>query len=355
MKSKWLLMALALLTLGTSCGREFDPYWRILDFRVLALRTSEPELRPGETAVLDALVYVPDGEEVEYQWEWCPFRTQAGDAFECPFTKEELNAFVAEGGDLPEGFELPIPDFDLGTEPTAELNYPATPELIQLFCESLQESLADAPPQVAALVPVVDCDRGLEVSIRLVARSGGEEIISGKRMNIWTQAELENNNPDVQAIEIRPLKVSDAEYLIDQGLDWVAEPVDDIEEWWVPIPDEGLDIYGGVPLEFRAVVRPESIDLWTPPAPQGSGEDFLPIESEVVVYRWMTTAGSYDESEKLFKEGLNTLEASSVTEYRIDECPDNEATCDIKIWAITRDGRLGTDWIERDLRVVGRR
>ena len=355
MTPRWTIGALILGLLTTSCGREFDPYWRIVDFRVLALRTSEPELRPGETAVIDALTFSPDGDPIEYQWEWCPFRTQSSDSFECPFTKDELDQLIREQGDLPDGFSLPIPDFDLGTNPTAELTYPATPALIRGFCESLQSALENLPPQIAATVPVVSCSRGLDISLRLTTRSGGKEIIAGKRMNLWTEAELENNNPVIERIQIRPKSAGDADFLRGEGIDWVLEPVADDEAWWVDLPDEPLPIYSNMGYELRALVEPGSVDIWTPPAPQGSDRDFLDAEKEVILYRWMTTLGDISDSEKLYKEELNTLEAASLTELNIEGCPDDESTCDIKIWAITRDGRLGVDWLEGDLSVVGAR
>jgi len=355
MTPRWIIGALLLGILGTSCGRVFDPYWRIVDFRVLALRTSEPELRPGETAIIDALTFSPDGDPIEYQWEWCPFRTQPSQSFECPFTKDELDQLFREQANLPDGFSLPIPDFDLGTNPTAELAYPATPALIRGFCESLQSALEDLPPQIAATVPVVDCKRGLDVSLRLTARSGGKEIIAGKRMNLWTQAELENNNPQIDRIQIRPKSASDAAFLKNVGIDWVLEPIADQEAWWVDLPEDTLPIYAGVGYELRVLVDPASIDIWTPPAPQGADREFLDPVKEVIIYRWLTTLGDISNSEKLFKEELNTLEAASLTELDIAGCPDNKSTCEVKIWAITRDGRLGVDWLERDLSIVGGR
>ena len=373
-KIVFIAVAFALLS---GCGREFEPYWRVLDFRVLAVKSSYPELRPGQTAEFSALTYTNTEDPITYQWEWCPFRTNAGDNFECPITGAELSALLAQQGGL-EPDALPPFDFDLGTAPTATFPYPAPQSVLDEYCKSIQQFASEAPPEIAAAVPVVDCERGLEVSVRLVATSGDKEIVTGKKVTLWLGAEDLNQNPEVVDIQIRPTNVADANYLRSQGLDWVQDPTLDDGLWWVSLPQNTpLDIIAGVPFETRSLVDPITVDIWSPPAPQGADTDYLPPEKEVIVYRWMTTAGTYDPSERIFKDELNTLEEASITAFELtkradgdfdddgiadaqDPCPATPANgdiaeddCTMTIWSIVRDGRYGTNWADRQLNVVG--
>ncbi len=376
-------IALGILTLAllAGCGRTFEPYWRILDFRVLAVKSSLPEIRPGQTAQIEALTYTNTEDPITYQWEWCPFRTSGGDGFECPLTPEELSQILSAQLAQTDGPPLMIPpfDFDLGTNETAEFSYPAPQALLLQYCESIQAFAANAPPEIAAAVPVVDCSRGLEVSLRLIATSGGKKIIVGKRINLWLGSTGANQNPEVVDIQIRPADAASAAFLREQGVTWVQDPALEPGLWWVSIPSNGsLDVYANTTFETRALVDPVSIDIWEPPAPQGAATEFLPAEREVVVYRWMTTTGTYDPSERIFKDTLNTLELASIVEFKLsqkgddgdfdddgiadsqDPCPATPVTgdraeedCSVEIWSIVRDGRLGADWAQRSLKVVG--
>ncbi len=377
---KKAVLGIVSLALLAGCGRTFEPYWRILDFRVLAVKSSHPELRPGQTAQIEALTYTNTDDPITYQWEWCPFRTSGGNGYECPLTAEELSqilsAQIAQGG----GPAVTIPpfDFDLGTNATAEFPYPAPQELLIAYCESIQAFAANAPAEIASAVPVVDCSRGLEISLRLVTKSGGKEIIVGKRINLWLGSEGANQNPEVVDVQIRPANAESATYLREQGIDWVQDPTLEQGLWWVSIPPNGsLDIFAKVAYETRSLVDPITVDIWQPPAPQGADTEFLPAEREVVVYRWMTTAGTSDPSDRIFKETLNTLELASVSAFSLpkksdgdfdddglpddqDPCPATPVTgdrpeddCHVTLWSIVRDGRLGADWAQRSLNVVG--
>ncbi len=376
-----LLLVIAFALLATSCGREFDPYWRILDFRLLAVKSSLPELRPGQTAEIEALTYVPPGQDVTYEWSWCPFRTSTSDEYACPFTQEDLDAAAAQAlgvDELPPGIGL---DLDLGTEPTAQLPYPGTAELVLGFCKQIQQALADSGGAAVGIVPV-NCSRGVDATIRLKVTAGDKEIIAGKRINIWTESFQSNANPDVTGIELRPANADAAQFLIDQGATWVVDPSTDKDDWWVELDNlQPPEVWADVPMEIRSVVDPDSIEIWQPPAPQGAEEEYLPPESEVIVFRWMTTAGSFDRTSPLYDEELNELDEASLSEFEIrqvreeendydadglldddDACPyvpgeaiNANGDCVLQVWSIIRDGRLGIDWVQNTLIVKGRR
>ena len=336
-----IFIALA-ISLLWGCGREFDPYWKVLNFRVLAVKSSHPELKPNQVAHLEALV---DSDlPVEYAWSWCPLRTSGSNGFECPITEEDLSGGSME---IPEG----LFDFDLGSEPTADFSYPGSQQLVDQFCKALQRSAAEAADN-GIVIPTTDCSRGMDISIRLVATSGDKEIIVGKRVNLWLGSEDENRNPDVTAIQIRPELTADATWLRANGSEWVIDPVEPKESWWVTMSVETpLPIWGEVPYELRAIVDPESVDIWSPPAPDGSGLDYLPPESENILFRWMTTVGEIDASRRIYDVELNDLLNASTTGLKVKE--EDADVDNVKIWTVVRDGRLGTDWVGRSVDVVG--
>jgi hypothetical protein len=334
---------------------------------------------------MTALVWAPDGGEVTYAWEWCPFRTSASNQFECPVTREELTQQFTEGAGLPENFELPIAEFDLGTEPTAQLPYPAPQPFIIEFCNALQQQLDDAPDELAGLIPIVDCKRGFEISVRLVVTNGDQTIYSGKRIALSVPDVQPNNNPDVTDIQIRPGEGEDADTLRAAGAEWIPNADDRDEQWYTMPADAPTHVLSSATWEFRTLVEPDSVEIWQPPAPDGLDIEFLPPESEVIGFRYFVSQGVMpDGSDSIYVEGANTLEEAGELPFTRpcpnggsdcdgDDVPDSSDNCigfrnpdqadsdgdgigDVcsqKVWSVVRDGRLGIDWVERDLLFVG--
>lgn len=386
-----LLLLCALLSAQLGCGEAFDPYWRIDKLRVLAIQADPPTLKPGAAAQLNALVFSPDDAPITYQWQWCPFRTTPQNDYECPFTREELIAQIEANlpDDAPNiNFGALIPDFELGSEAQASLRYPATPEVVLGLCQALQGFLAQQEEQLAEQISVTNCERGYEVSLRLIVEQGGQKLVSSKRINLWTGSEFDQNqNPAVEGIQIRLKKPEDASKVKDK-MPWVNVDLPREEQWYLLPEDQITPIVANIPLEVRSVTPLESAELWQPPAPQGSNLERLPPEREVLLFRWMTTGGDLDNSRSLFKEGLNTLEEGPVSEFNVpyninededeldkperktdwdldgvanakDNCPyvanadQSYEACKVRIWSIVRDGRLGINWTERQVEVVG--
>lgn len=374
------LFALLLAPLG--CGREFEPYWRVNTLRVLAIQSDPVTLKQGETAELSAIVFAPPGEEVRYEWSWCPVRTTAQNRYECPITRENLGEWLsgaapgaqgsapgdvgADAGDA--GDEPPaIPqalaniEFDLGNEPTARLTNQFPAPLLLASCEAVVARIASLPANspLADLLPTVDCTRGFDVSVRLVVRSGSQEVISSKRMTLWTGSEQINRNPRVQSLQIRPESLDKARRHLDR-MPWLPAVDATGEDLWHTISAGApTPVVPEVPMKVRVLADPESVETWQPPAPKGSDREFLDPEPEVFTYRWFATLGEIEDSRRIYSEEFNTLESASETSLTLSaedrrKCraqQDPEA-CTVRLWAVVRDGRLGLAWGDGALKLV---
>jgi hypothetical protein len=390
-----LMFATLALPVLNSCGPDFDPYWKVNKFRLLAIKAEPVTLHEGETATLTAATYDPNGEDISYKWEWCPFRVSVQNRYECPVTVDQVNDLIAE--QTPEGQPAPppLPDdfFEIGDSPVGEFEYPASRELILGFCQSIIEAIAEAGEDspLGAQLPVIDCKKGFEVSVRLVVSTSDDEIIARKRVMLSTSEETPVNlNPEMMGMTIRLDKSSD--YNKANGkLSWVSElgePDEDVEleerEAFQLPEDDPLTIVPNIPFKVGAMVDPLSVETWRPPAPQGSDKELLPPEAEAFSFRSFASAGDLSDTRGLFVDGENTLRTASESDFNVpydasksdydsdgvanddDNCapihnPDQVDSngddigdaCDVYLWSVVRDARLGLDFVERRVRVVG--
>lgn len=355
-------LGLAGLTL-LGCGPDFTPYWKVERLRVMAIQADPVVAKPGELVTLSALVHAPDDAEVEYQWSWCPFQLSAQDDFQCPVSAEDLAELFEE---LDEDF-ADSDIFDLGTEPQALFLHPFEPEEIQAFCELIQREIIEATgdPEMARFLPGGDCTQGYEVSVRLQVTAGDRSLTSAKRFTLWGGNEEFNRNPRVTDLQLRPADPDDLGALRDRAGWDIPVEAEHHEQWLSIDPDVPLVVLGEIPMEMRALVDRDSLQIYTPPAPVGADESEQPAPRlESLVYRYFTTFGQLDQSYLLFVPDRTLLEDASITEieFRPDEEADEpeecqhptEEGCLTRIWTTVRDSRLGVDWIGRQVLVVER-
>lgn len=372
----------------TACvGRRFEPSSVVSKFRVLGMQADPPELRPSDTTTVRLLTSVPDGAPLHYRWDWCPFTTSGGNYFACPISQEDL----ADGG-LPFNF----PDFDLGTEDHATLSYPIPQPILVAFCEAIAEAVADAADdsKYAAVVPQLSCAENYEISVRVIASIDGpvtdamvanladqdqsKVIVASKRVSLWLDSENEQDiNPRVEELQIRPLRLQDKALLLNAGHDWVAG-INTAKDWATIEEDEPIPILVGVRYEVRSLVLADSIQTYAKLAPQGGDgeEKYQSAKSEVLVYNWFATAGSFSKSESLYLQGSTPLDEASRTELYIpptdtsqtfggadgarfiEACPeltdsDPDNGCVVDVWSVVRDDRRGQGWAHRQLLTTG--
>ena len=355
-----------------------------------------------------------DSEDFTYRWSWCPFRTLPSQQYACPFeTKQELiDTILAaledleERGDLPmmggspvtpelvEVFLRQLPEFDLGAEAVAALPNPYPPQLVEQFCQAVQLAVAQsANAQLGLQLSTLDCDEGFEVSARLVVTHGDEELIASKRLQWWTGSEDVNVNPAFTTMEISPGNDEDLAEMVavleERAPDrvWVdaSKPA---EEQWVSLREgEPVPVVAGLSYKMRAGLDEDTIQLFQPPAPitsDGTPGELPPMRPEGYGFRWFASGGRVGNSRGLFVPERNTVEEGSEARWTAffyegsddkdsDGVPDAEDVCPaiadpeqedsdsdgrgdaclVRLWSVVRDGRLGIDWIEGQVEVVG--
>ncbi len=371
------LFLISLILVTGACGERFEPFSLVNSARVLAIQSSEPEVRPGEETVLSALVYVPEGSNVTYAWEWCPFRTNAVDKFECPFTQEELLELIATN--LPDDapmINIPLEDFDLGSGETATLKYPAPQPFLAGICRGIQAAAVDATEDLAINIPSLSCEDGYEISVRVIVTENGKERIAAKRVNLWLDGDQpKDTNPSVDEIRIRPQE-KDKQTLLDAGHAWVSEINDFEKDWYVLPADEATPVLVGLTYEIDSLINEESIQTYAKRAPDGADTEFLEPKREVIEFQWLTTFGSLDNAKAFYFSAAEDLDEIRKTdlffptkdlsqeaevsngEAFIESCPalnsaDPDDGCTIDIWSVVRDDRLGAGWKKRSLIATG--
>ena len=388
-----LVALLVLICVGFSsgCAEEFDPYWKVNKFRIMAAKASPVTLQPGEQATLKVLAHNPTDEPVDYRWEWCPFGTSAQQRYRCPLAAEELEGVLREH--TPDGQEVPqIPAdfFELGSGAVQFLDYPGDEASVRRLCEGILQAATEAAKnsELGVQIPVMDCSRGFEVSVRVVATVDGREHIARKRLVLATGSEtIENTNPGLRHLLMQVNRPGQARELRGE-LDWISHtdadsasfyPVSDYSAW-KPTP-----IVPNVEFKFWAEMDLSTLESWRPPAPAGSSEQYLEPRRETLAFQWMGTAGEFSDTETLFVAGQTSLQAAGkvafsvpyspqVPDFDEDGLPNEEDNCaplpnhdqldsnadgvgdacDIRVWVVVRDGRLGVDWKRAWLRVVER-
>lgn len=168
---------------------EREPSSSQLDrLRVLAILSEPPDLLPSETARLSALVFEPSAQPAEFAWSWCPVHINADTGVDCPVSESLWQRLwrqtEAEGQP---------PSYDLGGEPTAQLQPSFQTNSAAQLCQAVNELGDEALPALGI------CVDGLEANVVLRVRAGGDEEVVLKRVPLLaadTPATARNRNPE---------------------------------------------------------------------------------------------------------------------------------------------------------------
>lgn len=153
------------------CSRDFPPYNRLTDLRVLGIQSEPPAPGPGEVATLSALVFTPPGFPApSYKWSWCPFPGLSNDGYKCQITEAEIaQMFPGQAGQ--------VPSFDLGTGETATLPNSIDPGLLQALCAG-----------VGGGPPLADCAHGFPFQVELTVTTDSDDPAFDEEVKAVTTA-----------------------------------------------------------------------------------------------------------------------------------------------------------------------
>jgi hypothetical protein len=311
------LFALALALGTTGCDEEFKPETLLSGFRVLGVRANPAELKPGQTAVLQALIVDPSrpGKRNTVLWLGCdpdPFNLG--------------RSACSDVGELADPAALTAPSPDGGQ---AEL--PPGMHVI-----GFNENAAyTAPADAFAQLPESDPRRKAGTVAQVLAITVAEEVSLGA-----SQAELAALFERVRNKEVQSVM---ALFRIRISEDAQANKNPELSELLV----DGAKLPLGARLRLPASVKTnltltapassfEEFDQLTPDNPQ-------PVhKTETLIAAWYSTAGRFTEARVAIgseTEELFTAPGGSAKE----PVPENRSG---SMFAVVRDTRGGQTWVE---------
>ena len=365
-----LLLVLPIALLAGCAGDMLEPKSTLTKLRVLAVRAEPPDLAPGETVTLDALVVDPRHDRcTEFgaagsgapadclspevvgaptlYWELCLFDEGADNLYRC--------------GTIP---DLPpeVSRRDLGTGATASIAYNAivpAPSFIEQACSQLAS--ADLPD----FVEIPSCRRGLPVTIRLTAIAAGADLAGRTTDQFCLEQPADCEIAKKSLTLLLPDKV--AERNSNPRIEGLFNGERELEPWGGLVPVCGDDSVPGeedydhhdprvVPLVAAVTVGEgsgSSAELFNPEPTQ---VDAAPApKREALDISWYSTFGGL-RGATYWGEGvttddeitLNQLEFKQhMKDYDLTELPAGP----VRIFAVIRDGRGGVDFREGSLSI----
>ena len=299
MRSRWL----ALTILLAACGDPFDPASFIdtgcqeadCKVRVLAVRADPPEVRPGESAVLTALVLDTAGQPLDGHWWSC-------------FTA------AAQGS---------------GSPTSADCLAPPPQPFLTPIGDGLSTTLV-MPPVTPRDLGLPDFTGGFYLPVRAHFSAGARSIDAIYRVRLGLGL-LPNHNPRLAGL-----------FAVPEAPDGGDRPV------LVPLTDAyPPEVKRGGTITLRASFFEGSAE----PEPIAEGDPRMPTIStkpEALRVNWYATAGSF--SEEVTDEGrpdtVWKADKRLPTPDRIG--PDGFI---VDVYMVGRDERGGTDWAHRTLRL----
>ena len=319
---KNLLNALALVTVLTGCTTDFPEASLVDKLRVLAISADRPEVLPGETVAINALVVGVDPATVTYEWRACPLTeqgrgffgggaglgTSGGGAYslESPGTCFELEAIAPELV------------YDLGSAATAEVTIPddiLSDESVGAYygfgTGGLPELVLNAVKMVA----------GVNYTVNLRVRAGDEVLDAFKRINVSSSPDP-NVNPENIAFSLRlaGTEAGESETGQPKGPGECLIETDRIQGKELLI--RPLNIPENLP-EYQVIGGTTNID-----------EPFGLFDTkESLFYSYFSTHGSLSRR-RTKSEGQRDVR------WTFEELP-SEA---VDLWIVVRDGRGGVAW-----------
>jgi hypothetical protein len=310
-----LAVPLATAAAGSACRPDFAPYNRLVELRVLGMKSEPATPVMGKTGTWSALVHTPPGfGEPAYSWSWCPFPGPANGGHRCLITEEDIATnFPALAGQ--------VPAFYLGTGPTADLTNVFDPQLLDMLCKG-----------TAGLPPIANCTNGFPFQVALTVTAtdsdGNEAHVDTVVTGHWPLPDTELNvNPTVDRLTAAPAN----------------RPGDDPEDITDVPPPTPLPRVVATPI--MAVVASTAAESY-----RGRNDDgVLDDLRERLFLTWFVETGITDESRTSFTPPADSaeeegrfvdLQKNSWTPGTAKDYPRDTA----RLYVVIHDNRGGMDW-----------
>ncbi len=335
-----LHVPLVLAIVGLSgCLEDLPDPTRVDDLRVLAVRAEPPEVSPGATVALDALVVDPLGRPRTYAWYACIVADQGAGFFGGGGETSTSGGRGTALSDDPYGDSC-IRRYEagerwamkLGEEPTATFEVPD-----DLF--DSQDALKAAYGLSEDLTIPAEVElgflgiAGMNYTVTLVVEVDGRRIETQKRVNISRDLQDASNRPNLNPDQ-PSIHVADRELKVE------APKTAAVPSGGRCFLDDTAPLAAGRTFNLTPINFPDPpIDYLVLLAGTTTDEPFEIVErEEVLFYSFFATRGS------LSKEvSKSTGEPQSEFRLKADEAGPTD------VWVVVRDGRGGTSWCHEPL------
>lgn len=310
----WLIFCLPL-----GCGDSFTPYNELKTLRVLAIAADKPWYDASETALVTPLLFVPEGDTVQYEWTWCPFPLGSDTGYECAVDQQQFDDMFNE--EPLAALNITAPSLSLGSTPTVTVPYFATAEVWSSLCEALKRNSG------ALFSDTVSCDDSFPLNIKLRVFTGKDEVVAVKELRLMYDAAAErNHNPTLDGLSIAAgSKASEDSSSAIDGSN-VAKR-NKYYSLFADIGDGSSENY----VPFATLAEPN-------PQPQ----------DETLIVTWFVQAGETKYTRTSYIPGANDLDAARMNNWLTPESVDF-AKDTVHIAVVLRDLRGGVTWIEQNL------
>ncbi len=306
-------IALLLPLAAGACSDPLSSYEEVIGLRVLAISADKPQLRPGESASILALVT----DDASYSWSYCPFAEPTLTGANCAITQAEFQEIADQILTTP----IVVPDYDLGTGESAVFSHDIPPMFYQAVCEFLlRGDIPDgfSPP---------DCTQKFEMQIKLVVESNGKTLTSLSTLDLlYDEMAPVNTNPELSGVFAS----------LPSGEEFMLDPSQ-------PTPMTRGQLY-----ELTLGIDVTESETYLVPGTMGAAPE---EKQENLIATWFYSAGSIDKHRSSFVPGAVSIETLQDNEYT-PPTTEEFAEASVTLYFVIRDGRGGTSFQTREIELV---
>lgn len=329
-----LAMCAAVATLS-GCLEDLPQAEEITGLRILGIRAQPPEVAPGDSVTVEALIADPLNRPRTLTWHAC-LRPDRSTGF-----------FQASGAGAAGGKGFGLEDPGTCTEIAA-----TNPDVIPLgggnpVRLNIPEDLLDDNDLIAAyygiggdslppeLYEVLKSIAGINMTVSLVVEVDGDRREAFKRVNVSTNSD-KNQNPTEIAFHLTDDTTKNPPPETAEAPPARKCFLGDVKDVPLPVPPTKLRL---TPLNIPEDQHVYKVILGSADPDQPLG---IQDKEEVYFYSFFSEVGGF---------GDRTIKSTSSNPVGVWDLTDH-AGKDLNIWIIARDGRGGTGWCHSPLKVL---